>query len=136
MSYYRITHYDRPNFVPEEGAPRPGGEQRTDTGQWITPLDGQWTDAEAALCGFLPIAETAEPTPGPSEIAEAVVALIDGTPVRQWTLRPMTADEQAARDAMNAGTAARDKLRTDISAATTLTEVKALLVAALDTGTI
>lgn len=112
------------------------GEQRTDTGEWITPLDGQWTDEDAALCGFLPITETDRPTDTPGTVAEATVAIVDGIPARQWTTRPMTADEIAAVDAMNAGAAARDKLRTDLGSATTLAKVKTLLVAALDARTI
>lgn len=125
-----MTYYHLPTA--SERNPRPG-EQTIDTGQWITPYNGQWTDAEAALCGFLPIVEPVAPTPGPDEVAEAAVALVDGLPVRQWTVRPKTADELATTLPGVPGSA--DVLAA-IKAQPTVTKRVDALLAALEAGTL
>lgn len=128
-----MSHYHVPTLT--ERAPR-SGEQRTDTGEWVTPLDGQWSDTDAAACGFLPVTESPQPTPGPDETLESAVALVDGQPVRQWTTRALTADELAARATMTAAANTRADLLAQAAAATTVTKLRAVLIAALDTATI
>jgi len=113
MGYYHVA-------TATERQPR-SGEQTTDTGQWITPYNGQWTDAEAALCGFLPITETTPPTPGPGETLEAVVALVDGLPVRQWTVSAAQSDPRA-------------DLIAQVEQATTVAKLRAAVLAAIDAG--
>lgn len=113
-----MTYYHLPTAT--ERNPRPG-EQTIDTGQWITPYNGQWTDAEAALCGFLPITETAPPTLGPGETAEAAVTLVDGLPVRQWTIAAAPADPRA-------------DLIAQVEQATTVAKLRAAVLAAIDAG--
>lgn len=89
-----MTYYHLPTGT--ERNPRPG-ERRTDTGEWLTPPDGVWSPADAALCGFLPIITQDRPADTSAGTWDRTVQVIDGTPCERWTARPWTDAGQAAQ---------------------------------------
>lgn len=77
----------------------PRTARRQDTGQWVTPPDGAWTDALAAACGWLPVVESPRPADTETHTWEDAYA-VDGMTVTQaWVERPWTAEELAAQAA-------------------------------------
>lgn len=95
------NYYHLPTSTERE--PR-GAERRTDTGEWIAPYNYAWTVEQAALCGFVPITDTAQPNDTATHTHDRAVMLVDGVPTVTWTARAKTADELAAvAQATNAG---------------------------------
>ena len=97
MSYYHLpTNTER----------RPGrSETKLSDGYRIGPPDTGWTPELAALCGFVPVAETPAPTPTATQVHVSTVQLVNGVPTRTWTLRDKSAAELAAEtQATNTGT--------------------------------
>ena len=88
-----MTYYHLPTGTVRQ--PR-GSEQRTDTGQWVSPPNRAWTDDLAALCGFAPIIDTPQPADTDTTTHDRRITVIDGTPTVTWTPRAKTADELAA----------------------------------------
>lgn len=86
------------NEIQSLGNP-PQGARRLDTGQWVTPPAGIWTDSLLAACGWLPVTETPRPDDTDTATHDYSVELVDGTPTETWTVREWTADELAARQA-------------------------------------
>ena len=75
----------------------PRAARRIDTGQWVMPPDGEWTDVQAATCGYLPVQRTPRPDDTDTTTYEQGVQLVDGQPVEVWTSRQWT--EQELEDA-------------------------------------
>ena len=73
----------------------PTGARRLDTGEWVTPPDGQWPTDMLAACGWHEVTETPEPEPVAGGLWESAVIVVDGLPVRVWTWREWTAEELA-----------------------------------------
>ena len=81
-----------------ERAPR-GSERRTDTGAWLSPPDGAWSDAEAAACGFARLVDVAKPVDTDTATHDRTVQLVAGVPTVVWVQRAKTAEEVAAATA-------------------------------------
>ena len=78
----------------------PTGARRLDSGAWVTPPADSWTADLLAACGWLPVTEAPRPADTATTTSDpAPVALVDGVPTQQWTVRPWTADELAAQAA-------------------------------------
>lgn len=77
----------------------PTAAKRLDTGQWVLPHAGQWTDAQAAACGYLPVVPADRPADTATHTSDRSVELVAGVPTVVWTSRPWTAEEAAARTA-------------------------------------
>ena len=75
----------------------PSAARRLDTGQWVTPPDGSWSDEQATACGWLPMVEVARPADTDTTTHDGAVVLVAGVPTQTWTARPWTPDELAAR---------------------------------------
>ena len=75
----------------------PRGARRLDTGQWVTPPQGAWTLELAAACGWLPVAEAPRPADTATTTSDYSVQLVAGVPTQQWTVRPWTEAELAAK---------------------------------------
>ena len=88
-----MTYYHHPTGTARN--PR-GSEQRTDTGQWVSPPNRAWTDELAALCGFAPIVDAVQPADTDTHTHDRTVVLVDGTPTVTWHPRAKTAAELAA----------------------------------------
>lgn len=71
----------------------PNAARRLDTGQWLMPHAGQWTDAQAAACGYLPVVETERPPDTETTTSDSSIELIDGVPTQVWTVRDWTQEE-------------------------------------------
>jgi hypothetical protein len=93
----------------------PSSLRRADTGQWVCPPDGSWSVEQAAACGWHPVTETAAPTVAANETATVSLAVVDGLPVRTWTVRPKTADELAAETAVKVHGDLRGRMRQAIT---------------------
>ena len=86
----------------------PRGARRLDTGQWVTPPKDGWTDSLLAACGWLPVVEVPRPADTDTTTSDwAPVALVAGVPTQQWTVRPWTAEELAAKAEQAANEALR-----------------------------
>lgn len=90
-------------------------ERKLSDGALLGPPDTGWTDELAALCGFVPVVETAAPAVTAAQVAESTVQLVAGIPTRAWTVRAKTAAELAG-DTANTN---RGTLTTRASAALT-----------------
>lgn len=75
--------------------PLPGSARRLDTRQWVMGLASAPSDL-VEVCGWFPVADT-PPTHDPAlEVLEVGgVDVVDGRPVRAYTVRVKTADELA-----------------------------------------
>lgn len=71
-------------------------ETKLSDGALLSAPDGKWTPELAALCGFLPITETARPADTPTTTYARSVTLQAGVPTVVWTARPKNAEELAA----------------------------------------
>jgi hypothetical protein len=71
----------------------PSGAKRLDTGQWITPYQGQWTQAEHEACGWYGVTDTQQPADTPTHTHDRSVELVAGVPTVVWTQRPKTQTE-------------------------------------------
>ena len=71
----------------------PPAARRLDTGAWVTPLDGAWTDPLAAACGWLPVVVVARPADTATHTSDYSVTLISGVPTETWTVRAKTQAE-------------------------------------------
>ena len=81
----------------------PRGARRLDTGQWVTPPADGWTPELLAACGWLPVVEVPRHADTATTTSDwAPVALVAGVPTQQWTVRPWTAEELAAREQADA----------------------------------
>lgn len=76
----------------------PRAARRLDAGQWVMPLDRQWTDEQAAACGYLPVVDAARPADTATDTYERSVDLVAGVPTVVWTPRPWSTEELAARE--------------------------------------
>jgi hypothetical protein len=92
----------------------PKSARRLDTRQWVMGLVEAPTELREA-CGWFQVTEAAAPNVTADQVAEVSVAVVDGRPVQQWTIRAKTADELAADTA----TRVSDDLRTRMRAAVT-----------------
>ena len=124
VSYYHL---------PTDTERHPGRlETKLADGARLGPPDTGWTPELAAMCGFVRV------TPGvrPDDTAThtSVRGLIVDAPyvIEVWTAREWTADELAARNAPDR----RAELIAQIEQATTLTKLRAAVLAAIDTGII
>lgn len=77
----------------------PAAARRLDTGEWVCPPNRDWTDEQAALCGYLPVTDVARPADTATDTWTRSVELVAGAPTVVWTARPWTADELAAQQA-------------------------------------
>ena len=78
----------------------PTGARRLDTGAWVTPPADGWTADLLAACGWLPVTEVPRPADTATTTSDpAPVALVEGVPTQQWTVRPWTAEELAVQAA-------------------------------------
>jgi hypothetical protein len=89
----------------------PGSLRRVDSGAWVCPPDGSWSDVEAALCGWFQVAEVAAPAVTAAQVAEPSIGVVNGLPVQQWTIRAKTADELAADTATRVHGDLRTRMR-------------------------
>lgn len=88
----------------------PFSARRQDMGRVVHDLPGtgrRWRQA----CGWFEVVDTEPPAHGDGEVAEFTVELVDGRPVKVWTVRPLTVDELAVRDRRARLAAAADVLR-------------------------
>lgn len=76
----------------------PAAAPRLDTGQWVMPPQREWTDAQAAACGYLPVVDAARPADNDTTTHDRGVELVAGVPTVVWTARAWTTEEQAARE--------------------------------------
>lgn len=67
----------------------------------LSPPRTGWTDELAALCGFVPIVDTARPTDTTIVTYDRSVTLVAGVPTVQWTQRPKTQPELDADKAVS-----------------------------------
>ncbi len=74
-------------------------EQKLSDGRFLSPPEGGWTDALAALCGFVPIVNTARPADTATTTYDRTVALVNSAPTVVWTARPKTQAELDAEAA-------------------------------------
>lgn len=86
--------------------------RRLDTGEWVAPNQGAWTDALLAQCGILPVAVVARPADTTTTAYDYKVDLVSGVPTEVYTPRAKTAAEQAA----DAAQAVRTTLLADSTA--------------------
>jgi hypothetical protein len=79
--------------------PLPPAARRLDTGDWLSPHAGRWTDEQAAACGYLPVVRVPRPPDTETTTHDYSVELIEGTPTEVWTPRPWTQGELDAATA-------------------------------------
>lgn len=72
-------------------------ETKLSDGAKLGPPETGWTDALAALCGFVQVAETSRPANTATDTFDRTVTLVGGVPTVVWVQRPWTADELTAR---------------------------------------
>lgn len=106
----------------------PPAARRLDTGAWVTPLDGIWTEALAAACGWLPVAVVARTADTATHTSDYAVTLVGGVPTDTWTVRAKTQAELDATTSTTNGAALLAK------AATALTNNAAFLAVASPTN--
>lgn len=102
----------------------PAGAKRLDTGQWITPYNRQWTQAEHEACGWFAVVEVAQPADTQTDTFDRSVTLVAGVPTVTWTQRPKT---QAELDAATAQV-------NQSAIVTNLTQDQAAMQAIIDTS--
>ncbi|MBK8758818.1 MAG: hypothetical protein IPM08_17395 [Actinomycetales bacterium] len=83
----------------------PPAARRLDTGAWVTPLDGIWTEALAAACGWLPVAVVARTADTATHTSDYAVTLVGGVPTDTWTVRAKTQAELDATTSTTNGAA-------------------------------
>ena len=94
----------------------PTGARRLDTGAWVTPPADGWTADMLAACGWLPVVEVPRPADTETTTSDpAPVALVAGVPTQQWTVRPWTAEELAAKAEQAANEALRATVKVIIN---------------------
>ena len=71
----------------------PKSAQKVGTGQWVTPPDGVWSDAQAATCGWLPVVDATRPVDTATKTSDRTLTIVAGKPTVTWTVRDWTADE-------------------------------------------
>jgi hypothetical protein len=81
------------NDVIESVGGLPSAARRLDTQEWLSPSNGQWTNEEAALCGYLPVTTTPRPPDTATDTHDYSVTLVSGVPTETWTARPKTQAE-------------------------------------------
>ncbi len=94
----------------------------------MTPLDGIWTEALAAACGWLPVAVVARTADTATHTSDYAVTLVGGVPTDTWTVRAKTQAELDATTSTTNGAALLAK------AATALTNNAAFLAVASPTN--
>ena len=85
--------------------------------------DGHWQDftdpdvltAWLALHQWLPVTETSRPPDTPTTTTDLAYALVAGVPTQQWTVRPWTAEELAAKAEQAANKALRATIKAIIN---------------------
>lgn len=128
-------------FVHDNGTERttPPTEGELPDGRTVSGITPTNLDMLAA-CGWHPVTDTPRPDDTDSTTHDRTLARIDGVLVEQWTERPWTADELAARNAppptdrvavLEAQNAA---LLADLAKATTLAAVRAAAVKAAESA--
>ena len=90
----------------------PTGARRLDTGAWVTPPKDGWTVDLLAACGWFEVTETPRPADTTEGTYTGDVVVVDGLPVRVWTVRPWAEAELAAK----AEQAANEALRATVKA--------------------
>lgn len=90
----------------------PRGAQRLDTGQWVTPPGGVWTDAQAAACGWLPVVDSPRPADTATTTSDRTIAVVAGKPTVTWTARDKTPGEIAGEARMVELATLRDNIVT------------------------
>jgi hypothetical protein len=85
MSFYKAA------TSTERGA-LPKADRRTDTGQWVCPVNGIWTQAEYESCGWRLVVDVARPSSTASDWTRSI-SLPGGVPTVTWTSRPWTQAE-------------------------------------------
>jgi hypothetical protein len=88
----------------------PPSARRLDDGRWVLGLPTAPT-ALVEACGWYAVADVAAPAVTAAEVAVQSLAVVDGRPVHQWTVRAKTADELAADTAATVSTDLRTKMR-------------------------
>ena len=68
-------------------------EPKLSDGRPLGAPDGVWTDELAALCGFVPIVETARPADTATDTTDRTVQLVNGVPTVVWVTRAKTPAE-------------------------------------------
>ena len=104
----------------------PRAARRIDTGQWVMPPGGVWTDMQAATCGYVPVVDVPRPADTATDTFVRSVELVSFTPTVVWTARPWTVEELAAQQA--------NDNRAIVEAATTAAKAdNATIIAGADT---
>jgi hypothetical protein len=107
MSYYHIP-------TDTERSPR-SGERRTDTGEWVTPPNREWSDADLAACGFVAVVPAARPDDTDTHTSDRSVTRTGDTVTEVWTVVPKTADALAAQTQDGNRGTIEDRLRTALA---------------------
>ena len=95
-----MSYYHTPSSV-ERGPGRL--ETKLSDGRLLGPPETGWTVELAALCGFVVVAETAQPAETTTHTSDRSLTFPAGVPTVTWTTRPKT---QAELDAVTANTTA------------------------------
>ena len=100
----------------------PKSARKVGTGQWITPPDGVWTDAQAAECGWLPVVDATRPVDTATKTSDRTLTIVAGKPTVVWTVRDKTPAELHAEQV----TAAQAALDAAVPLAAAPTQLEAL----------
>ena len=97
----------------------PKAARNIDSGDWILPYNGIWSDSERTAAGYYKVSQTERPEDTATDTFDRSLEIVDGVPTVIWTQRPMTQDEldaAAAKAAADAAQAAQDALMSDTEA--------------------
>ena len=76
--------------------PMPDSAQDAETGEWITPPDGVWTEELIAQTAYLPVVETPRPPDTETTTYDYSLVVTEDEIVETWTERPKTEGELEA----------------------------------------
>jgi hypothetical protein len=111
-----MSYYHTPTGVERS----PGRlETKLSDGKQLGPPDTGWDDTLAALCGFVPIIDTARPADTASVTYDRSIGLPAGLPTVVWTQRPKTAGELAADTAQTVRADIESRVNAYLAAADT-----------------
>lgn len=83
----------------------PGSARRVDTGEWVSPLNGEWPDELAIACGWVPITDPGAPAFDPDTERRTVSYDVNGSRTvvtKVYTVGPLPADKVQERAQANA----------------------------------
>lgn len=91
----------------------PKAARRLDTGEWVLPVDGQWTTEQHEACGWFAVVDTERPDDTADTTHDRSVAVVNGAPTVVWTPRAKTPAEVTADTSQANG----ETIRTQAAAA-------------------